>query len=301
MGSAAEEIAEAQRDHPPVSACPDLARIPTSDDDDLLYVGSADAASNASLMEEHGIAAVIALGTGALAPPPVETLCIDILDMEEAFIMEHFDMCLHFLHEHIRRKKRPTLVHCVYGQSRSATICVAFIMQSERLSLRASYARVQAARPCIHINPGFLGQLELFDAMQCQLQGASSAHATFRTRRVYERRVRDRVVSLALPEPSNAPTSKKIFCKKCNLHLCGYDNVVAHNHKSHAPPTSCGSLFLEPLPWMQGTQGDADQGKLTCPRCNSKLGLFNWFGIKCSQGTFCQPAFQLSIARIDSR
>ncbi|RHZ14110.1 hypothetical protein DYB37_010034, partial [Aphanomyces astaci] len=170
-----DELCERQRHHPPVSACPDLARIPTANAGFHLFVGSAEAASNATMMQELGIGAVLALGTKALSE--VETVSIDILDMEQAFLMQHFDACFAFLHRQEQRHV-PTLVHCVYGQSRSAAICVAFLMHSEQLSLQQSYDRVQAARPCIYINSGFLSQLALFEAMQCQLLGSSPAHAT---------------------------------------------------------------------------------------------------------------------------
>ncbi|RHY36577.1 hypothetical protein DYB38_007405 [Aphanomyces astaci] len=104
-------------------------------------------------MQELGIGAVLALGTKALSE--VETVSIDILDMEQVFLMQHFDACFAFLHRQEQRHVQ-TLVHCVYGQSRSAAICVAFLMHSEQLSLQQSYDRVQAARPCIYINSGFL-------------------------------------------------------------------------------------------------------------------------------------------------
>ncbi|ETV84762.1 hypothetical protein, variant [Aphanomyces astaci] len=245
-----DELCERQRHHPPLSACPDLARIPTANAGFHLFVGSAEAASNATMMQELGIGAVLALGTKALSE--VETVSIDILDMEQAFLMQHFDACFAFLHRQEQRHV-PTLVHCVYGQSRSAAICVAFLMHSEQLSLRQSYDRVQAARPCIYINSGFLSQLALFEAMQCQLLGSSPAHATFRLRWTYERHVNHNKGPVMLyPQPTAmaAPTIKRIFCKKCNLHLGVADNVVHHGHKGGSPATSCGSLYVEPLPWM---------------------------------------------------
>ncbi|KAH9115679.1 hypothetical protein LEN26_012961 [Aphanomyces euteiches] len=301
MGGIADAIDAKQHLYPPVTACPSLARIPLDALETFqLFIGSADAASDPSTMAEHGIQSVISLGTGPLAPPPVETLCIDILDMEDAFILEHFDTCLAFLKEQARIGKS-TLVHCVYGQSRSATICVAFVMLIDRMSLEASYDRVQAARPCIHINRGFLAQLELFQAMQCQLVGASSAHATYRTMATAQRRSRDRLLALDDDSLHGAPgTAKRIYCMKCNFHLCSHDNAVFHAHKSASAATACGSLFVEPMPWMQLMEA-GDQGKLSCPRCKSKLGVFSWFGIKCTQGMFCQPAFQLSTARVESR
>ncbi|KDO32365.1 hypothetical protein SPRG_02842 [Saprolegnia parasitica CBS 223.65] len=174
------ELEASQRRHPPVSACADLAAVPCSLPGQL-FVGHADAAANPSA---HGITAIIALGTGNLSPLH-DVLCIAIVDMEDAFLLEHLPACYAFLHARLAAGGN-VLVHCAYGQSRSAAICVAFLMQLDGLRFPAAYAIVQAARPCIYINAGFLRQLELFDAMQCSLTGHSVAHATYRTMCAHE-------------------------------------------------------------------------------------------------------------------
>lgn len=60
-----------------------------------------------------------------------------------------------------------------------------------------------------------------------------------------------------------------------------------------------GSLFVEPLRWM-GEGGGADsvvggavQGKLYCPKCQARLGSFNWAGTQSSSGAWVTPAFQV--------
>lgn len=105
--------------------------------------------------------------------------CVDILDMEEELILPFFDECIQFIHASIHGKRTAVLVHCVYGQSRSATICVAYLMATLRMSLLEAYDAVQRARPCIYINPGFLRQLELFERMDAiaDHMGNTPAHA----------------------------------------------------------------------------------------------------------------------------
>lgn len=115
-----------------------------------------------------------------------EVLLVDILDMEDKLILPHFHECIAFLKDHIQLQQKPVLVHCVYGQSRSAAVCVAYLMATAQMTLMQAYDAVQRARPCIHINPGFLRQLELFERMQANPDpsGATPAHAVVREPRM---------------------------------------------------------------------------------------------------------------------
>lgn len=57
------------------------------------------------------------------------------------------------------------LVHCVYGQSRSVAVVAAFMMRKARIALPAALAHIAGIRPCIAVNPGFLYQLQLYEAL----------------------------------------------------------------------------------------------------------------------------------------
>ncbi|EQC41804.1 hypothetical protein, variant [Saprolegnia diclina VS20] len=261
------KIEAGQRCHPPVSACADLAVVPCSLPGQL-FVGHADAAATPAA---QGISAIIALGTGNLSPLD-DVLCIAIVDMEDAFLLPHLPACYAFLHARLAAGSN-VLVHCAYGQSRSAAICVAFLMQLDNLRLPAAYAIVQAARPCIYINAGFLRQLELFDGMECSLTGHSVAHATYRTMCAHEHKRNTYAVVLS-PLELAASGGAKCCCKKCNQLLCTTLNAVEHTHSSANAATLCDGLYVEPMPWMHlETQGE--QGKITCPRCKTKLGVFH--------------------------
>lgn len=158
---------------------------------------------------------------------PCETLVVDILDMEDELLIRHFAACIGFLVEYTQRRQTRALVHCVYGQSRSAAVCVAFLMATRRLPLRVAYDAVQRARPCIHINAGFLRQLELFERMGTDARelGDSPAHAEFRAMVA----VKDWAASSApavVAEPLLASPGRVMRCRKCSFVLCSSNNQV---------------------------------------------------------------------------
>ncbi|XP_057351067.1 dual specificity protein phosphatase 12 isoform X2 [Manis pentadactyla] len=61
----------------------------------------------------------------------------------------------------------------------------------------------------------------------------------------------------------------------------------------------CTSYFIEPVQWMESTLLGVMDGQLLCPKCNAKLGSFNWYGEQCSCGRWITPAFQIHKNRVD--
>jgi len=55
------------------------------------------------------------------------------------------------------------LVHCQGGISRSASLCIAYLIQCQGLSYDAAFALVRKARPIIMPNIGFVRQLKDFE------------------------------------------------------------------------------------------------------------------------------------------
>lgn len=61
-----------------------------------------------------------------------------------------------------RARGGAVLVHCYAGQSRSAALVIAYLMQSQGMGLMDAWALTRAARPCAQPNSGFLRQLALY-------------------------------------------------------------------------------------------------------------------------------------------
>ncbi|DBA00854.1 TPA: hypothetical protein N0F65_008497 [Lagenidium giganteum] len=276
-----EELVARQRTHPATDGFSPAAKIGELS----LHIGSAATFEDTAYLAQHGISAAVSLGTGNIAPQSFDVHTVDILDMEHELIIVHFQACLDFLRKHVLENKRGVLVHCVYGQSRSATICVAFLMATQQMSLQAAFDAVQHARPCIYINPGFLRQLQLFERMGCNadLLGNTPAHAVCRTLVVTKQRT-DHGSAEFFDLPVD-PTQPSLHCRKCSMLLCTAPSELIHGKQLPNGRSVCEFVHLEPLQWMAATAPSlmfSSQGKLLCPRpaCKAKLGSWHWHGIK---------------------
>lgn len=64
----------------------------------------------------------------------------------------------------MRQSGGKVLVHCEAGISRSPTICMAYIMRTQRLRLDAAFDVVRQRRHVVSPNFSFLGQLQQFES-----------------------------------------------------------------------------------------------------------------------------------------
>lgn len=80
-------------------------------------------------------------------------------DRDEEPLTMHLDGAVDFIHTHLMFGNR-VLVHCQAGVSRSASICIAYLMKYHFLSYKAAHKVVKCARDCIYPNEGFVKQLQ---------------------------------------------------------------------------------------------------------------------------------------------
>ena len=74
----------------------------------------------------------------------------------------YFDKCAKIIND-VKNRGGKTLVHCVAGVSRSASLCMAYLMRYKGLSLKDAYKHVKKQRPVVHPNVGFFRQLIEFE------------------------------------------------------------------------------------------------------------------------------------------
>lgn len=127
-----------------------------------LWIDGCWAAEHGAL-RARGITAICALGEAEAGyPEPPQGVArhrITIHDYHYEPIGRHFEVATRFIHEEMAKPNGRVLVHCAAGVSRSATICIAYLMRYQHLTLAAAYAVVLEARCIIDPNPGFMEQL----------------------------------------------------------------------------------------------------------------------------------------------
>jgi len=137
-----------------------------------LWVGSLEAASDGAGLQARGITRIISVGC-VPDPPPTPTP-EEWLKYPEFLDMPHEPLCSIFAEttafmQRAKEEGQRVLVHCRYGQSRSVSVVLAFLVADANAApelpaatqgrLEAAISLVSAARPGICVNPGFLAQL----------------------------------------------------------------------------------------------------------------------------------------------
>ncbi|CAM1297565.1 DUSP14 (predicted) [Pycnogonum litorale] len=88
----------------------------------------------------------------------IDYIKVQIDDSPFCNIYSYFDSIADKIQE-VKKRKGRTLVHCIAGVSRSASLCIAYLMKYEGMTLRKAYYYVKSKRPIIRPNDGFFRQL----------------------------------------------------------------------------------------------------------------------------------------------
>lgn len=128
-----------------------------------LYLSSA-AAIKSDRVRSLGITNIIncTLEIPNLNLPSLECIQIHVEDTPSARLGIYFDRCADKIHQ-VQSRGGRTLVHCVAGISRSASLCIAYLMKYQKMTLDQAYYHVKKRRPVIRPNVGFWRQLIEFE------------------------------------------------------------------------------------------------------------------------------------------
>lgn len=129
------------------------------------YIGSADTEHHKDLLQLKGITHILQVGFH-LQPHHHDTfkyLTLGLMDMDHEDLVKHFSQAFEFIDQ--GRAAGGVLVHCVAGVSRSASLCIGYLMWKQRIPYLEAQETLAAARPCINPNPGFVAQLREFEGL----------------------------------------------------------------------------------------------------------------------------------------
>lgn len=127
-----------------------------------LWLGNIASATNRKQLLAHDIKNIVvtAIGVRQLFSE-INYVYIPLRDTESEFILSQIKQILPQVHDMVL--KAPTLVHCMVGASRSATLVICYLMRFKRINLKDSLALVKDKRPIVDPNSGYLKQLQEFE------------------------------------------------------------------------------------------------------------------------------------------
>ena len=131
-----------------------------------LFEGSEDVAKDKNLLIKHRVTHVLTVAdTMKDYKPPlanIKHLFLNIRDLPQTQLHDYFSDAFSFIDE-CAADGGKVLVHCVAGKSRSASIVIAYMMKTLKMSFYSTFRLVKEKRPGIGPNHGFISQLKKFD------------------------------------------------------------------------------------------------------------------------------------------
>lgn len=110
---------------------------------------------------------------------------------------------------------------------------------------------------------------------------------------------------------------KEFTCRKCRYELFSTEEVI-HGIDGGTSGTvgnvkdqwaraarrdikQCTSVFTCEAPEWNSDALTEHSGAINCPKCNTRIGNFNWSGATCSCGRWVAPAFQFPLSKVDRK
>lgn len=136
-----------------------------------LYLGSHTDAANLDTLHQLGVTHVLNVSAEVenMYPQQFAYEHIMLPDTADSDITAYFQRSNAFIQQCLQQRGR-VLVHCYQGVSRSSTLVIAYIMQTQRCTLHQAYTLVLNARKQIMPNVGFWKQLAAYECSVLQTQ-----------------------------------------------------------------------------------------------------------------------------------
>jgi len=128
---------------------------------DGVFLGSISASYNLNILKELGITHVVSVIAGYEPPFPSDFkyLVINALDNENNDLSNIFDESNTFIDQCLEDGGK-VLIHCAAGRSRSASILIAYLMNTFGMNFFHSLRALQNKRKIVEPNPEFKKQLQ---------------------------------------------------------------------------------------------------------------------------------------------
>jgi protein-tyrosine phosphatase len=145
---------------------------------DGLWLGDQSAALDYEWLRHHHIEAIVncTVNVPNIFDATLQYAKLHIWDSLAADILGHFESTHEFIATALKEKRR-VLVHCASGRSRSATIVLAYMMQSKGLSLQQAITLVRERRQ-VGPNEYFMAQLRQLELQQGNAPKSSKVMVT---------------------------------------------------------------------------------------------------------------------------
>ncbi|CAI8002484.1 Dual specificity protein phosphatase 1 [Geodia barretti] len=123
-----------------------------------LILGCAKDSSNLSVLRQLGVTAVLNVSHNcpSLFQSQLQYMEIRVPDTYQADLLARLDEAFLFI-DGVKASGGRVLVHCHAGVSRSATVCMAYVMKTLNYDLRSAYDFVKSKRSCVSPNLHFMG------------------------------------------------------------------------------------------------------------------------------------------------
>jgi len=232
------------------------------------------ALSNKAALEEANITHVVSVlrrpqtDIVETSSTPFQRLVIEVDDTKDENLLFYFSPAVKFIQSGLD-SGGGVLVHCVMGKSRSAAICIAYLLnhQPNILTPKMALAVLREARPMCEPNEGFMEQLSLYHQMGCP--DDVTKHRLYQ-RWLFQREIEESVACGRAPSmkavrfEDEVPVDQvdstaqitEIRCRKCRRILATTPFMLLHDKQeqselSISATPECAHIFLHPLTWMR--------------------------------------------------